>query len=192
MIIDEIQASILLKYLQYEDWNFYKSVGDKVCILDVSEDFTGEGKEISTKEIVDFAHRMMVKARDEEYSIYDVTDEKVINDLQERFGLIEEQQIESSKDEELKNQANSVIEQFFSKLKDSLYDNAKLEDVLKSAATVLQTFSDTEKKEISQYLHNKGASSGNRVGKVLSSILEIKEPGQKKKRSKADDDTRGR
>ncbi len=142
---------------------------------------------MTPEKIVDMAHRMMVKARDEEYSIYDVKDEEVFNDLRNKFGLIEEQQIESSKDEK-----TSVVEQFFSKLKDSLYDNAKLEDVLKSAASVLQTFSDTEKKEISQYLNDKGASSGDRVGKVLSSILEIKEPGQKKKRSKADDDTRGR
>ena len=107
---------------------------------------------------------------------------RIINDLQERFGLIEEQKIESSKDEELKKQETSVVEQFFSKLKDSLYDNAKLEDVLKSAASVLQTFSDTEKKEISQYLRNKDASLGN-SGNGLSSILEITEPGQKKKRS---------
>ena len=160
-------------------------------MLDVSEDFTGEGEIMTPEKIVDMAHQMMVKARDEEYSIYDVTDEKVINDLQERFGLIEEQQIESSKDEELKKQETSVVEQFFSKLKDSICDNAKLEDVLKSAASVLQTFSDTEKKEISQYLRNKDASLGN-SSNGLSSILEIKEPGQKKKRSKADDDTRGR
>ena len=190
--ITEGEAEIILKYIQYENFNFYESMNNELCMLDVSEDFTGEGEIMTPEKIIDMAYRMMVKARDEEYSIYDVTDEKVINDLQERFGLIEEQQIESSKDEELKKQETSVVEQFFSKLKDSLYDNAKLEDVLKSAATVLQTFSDTEKKEISQYLHNKGASSDDRVGKVLSSILKIKEPEQKKKRSKADDDTRGR
>ena len=190
--ITEGEAEIILKYIQYENFNFYESMNNELCMLDVSEDFTGEGKIMTPEKIVDMAHRMMVKARDEEYSIYDVKDEEVFNDLRNKFGLIEEQQIESSKDEELKNQATSVIKQFFSKLKDSLYDNAKLEDVLKSAATVLQTFSDTEKKEISQYLNDKGASSGDRVGKVLSSILEIKEPGQKKKRSKADDDTRGR
>ena len=40
-------------------------------------------------------------------------------------------------------------------------------------------------------LRNKDASLGN-SSNGLSSILEIKEPGQKKKRSKADDDTRGR
>lgn len=190
--ITEGEAEIILKYIQYENFNFYESMNNELCMLDVSEDFTGEGKIMTPEKIVDMAHRMMVKARDEEYSIYDVKDEEVFNDLRNKFGLIEEQQIGSSKDEELKNQATSVIKQFFSKLKDSLYDNAKLEDVLKSAATVLQTFSDTEKKEISQYLNDKGASSGDRVGKVLSSILEIKEPGQKKKRSKADDDTRGR
>ena len=185
--ITEGEAEIILKYIQYENFNFYESMNNELCMLDVSEDFTGEGKIMTPEKIVDMAHRMMVKARDEEYSIYDVKDEEVFNDLRNKFGLIEEQQIESSKDEK-----TSVVEQFFSKLKDSLYDNAKLEDVLKSAASVLQTFSDTEKKEISQYLNDKGASSGDRVGKVLSSILEIKEPGQKKKRSKADDDTRGR
>jgi len=188
--ITEDEAEIILKYIQYEDYNFYTSVDGKLCMLDVSEDFTGEGERMTPEKIVDMAHRMMVKARDLEYSIYDEKDEKVINDLQERVGLIEEQQIESSKDEELKKQETSVVEQFFSKLKDSIYDNAKLEDVLKSAATVLQTFSDTEKKEISQYLRNKDASLGN-SGNGLSSILEITEPGQKKKRSKADDDTRG-
>ena len=189
--ITEGEAEIILKYIQYEDYNFYRTVDEKLCMLDVSEDFTGEGEIMTPEKIVDMAHRMMVKARDLEYGIYDENDEKVINDLQERFALIEEQKIESSKDEEQKKQKTSVVEQFFSKLKDSLYDNAKLEDVLKSAATVLQTFSDTEKKEISQYLHNKGASSGDRVGKVLSSILEINEQKQTKKRSKTDDDTRG-
>lgn len=189
--ITEGEAEIILKYIQYKNFNFYESMNNELCMLDVSEDFTGEGEIMTPEKIIDMAYRMMVKARDLEYSIYDEKDEEVFNDLRNKFGLIEEQQIESSKDEELKKQT-SVVEQFFSKLKDSLYDNAKLEDVLKSAATVLQTFSDTEKKEISQYLQDKGASSGDRVGKVLSSILEIKEPGQKKKRSKADDDTRGR
>lgn len=181
--ITEGEAEIILKYIQYENFNFYESMNNELCMLDVSEDFTGEGEIMTPEKIVDMAHRMMVKARDEEYSIYDVTDEKVINDLQERFG--------SSKDEELKKQETSVVKQFFTKLKDSICDNAKLEDVLKSAASVLQTFSDTEKKEISQYLRNKDASLGN-SGNGLSSILEITEPGQKKKRSKADDDTRGR
>ena len=189
--ITEGEAEIILKYIQYENFNFYESMNNELCMLDVSEDFTGDGKIMTPEKIIDMAYQMMVKARDEEYSIYDVKDEEVFNDLRNKFGSIEEQQIESSKDEELKKQETSVIEQFFTKLKDSICDNAKLEDVLKSAASVLQTFSDTEKKEISQYLRNKDASLGNSEN-GLSSILEIKEPGQKKKRSKADDDTRGR
>ena len=189
--ITEGEAEIILKYIQYENFNFYESMNNELCMLDVSEDFTGEGEIMTPEKIIDMAYQMMVKARDEEYSIYDVKDEEVFNDLRNKFGLIEEQKIESSKDEELKKQETSVVKQFFSKLKESIYDNAKLEDVLKSAASVLQTFSDTEKKEISQYLRNKDASLGN-SSNGLSSILEIKEPGQKKKRSKADDDTRGR
>lgn len=295
--INEEQAEILLKYLQYEDYNFYTSVNGDVCLLDVSEDFTGEGEIMTPEKIVDMAHRMMVKACDLEYSIYEEKDEVVICNLKKKFerefdvGIIKVENIIKSKDSinfqllvnensdlgkifddntnfinnsyytidfvignngqfvslkgyvdensnyeieltdekivsadkldtikkqcikqilkdysndknicNLINKLNSiekgkkelpVVDLFFTKLKDSLYDNAKLEDVLKSAATVLQTFSDTEKKEISQYLHNKGASSGDRVGKVLSSILEINEQKQTKKRSKTDDDTRG-
>ena len=295
--ITEGEAEIILKYIQFEDFNFYKSMNNELCMLDVSEDFTGEGEIMTPEKIVDMAYRMMVKACDSEYSIYEEKDEEVICNLKKKFerefdvGIIKVENIIKSKDSinfqllvnensdlgkifddntnfinnsyytidfvignngqfvslkgyvdensnyeieltdekivsadkldtikkqcikqilkdysndknicNLINKLNSiekgkkelpVVDLFFTKLKDSLYDNAKLEDVLKSAATVLQTFSDTEKKEISQYLHNKGASSGDRVGKVLSSILEINEQKQTKKRSKTDDDTRG-
>jgi len=74
--------------------------------------------------------------------------------------------------------------------------NTKLINAIKKAGYGISIIDlkkepDTEKKEISQYLRNKDASLGN-SGNGLSSILEIKEPEQKKKRSKADDDTRGR
>ena len=71
--------------------------------------------------------------------------------------------------------------EFFSKLKDSLYENAPLDVILKSAGTVLQSFSETEKKEISLYLQNKGASSEDKVGKILSEVLSPEK--QRKKRS---------
>ena len=90
------------------------------------------------------------------------------------------------------SESKSTVQEFFSKLKDSLYENAPIDVVLKSAGTVLQSFSDTEKKEISQYLQNKGASSGDKVGKVLSEVLSINEQKQKKIKNKADDDIRGR
>jgi len=181
--ISEDEAEIILKYIQYEDYNFYKSVDGELCLLDVSEDFTGEGEKMTPAKVVDFAYQMMAKARDYEYSIYDVKDEEVICNLRKQL---------SSQITESVSDSKSTVQEFFSKLKDSLYENAPIDVVLKSAGTVLQSFSDTEKKEISQYLQNKGASSGDKVGKVLSEVLSINEQKQKKIKNKADDDTRGR
>lgn len=170
--INEDEAQIMLKYIQYENYNFYMSEDWDVCLLDVSEDFTGEGKVMSTKEIVDFAYEIMVKARDYEYACYDIKDEEVICNLRKQFSTQIKESVSDSK---------STVQEFFSKLKDSLYENAPLDVILKSAGTVLQSFSETEKKEISLYLQNKGASSEDKVGKILSEVLSPEK--QRKKRS---------
>ncbi len=39
--ITEGEAEIILKYIQYENFNFYESMNNELCMLDVSEDFTG-------------------------------------------------------------------------------------------------------------------------------------------------------
>lgn len=64
------QAADILRYSRYEDYKFYTAKEGNAYILDVSEDYSGEGSRANNFDILTLAHDMAEKALDEEYHDY--------------------------------------------------------------------------------------------------------------------------
>ena len=75
-------ASIILQYLEYNDYLIYVDANGELSIADVSEDFTGEGQGCCTnKDIIDEVLDSVNAAADYGYDVYNEETANIIQDL---------------------------------------------------------------------------------------------------------------
>ncbi|MBR1637826.1 MAG: hypothetical protein IJ688_00400 [Treponema sp.] len=79
------QAADILRYSCYEDYKFYTSKEGNAYILDVSEDYSGEGSRANNFDILTLAHDMAEKALDEEYHDYTEESYKRLDSLYKTY-----------------------------------------------------------------------------------------------------------
>ncbi len=75
-------ASIILQYLEYNDYLIYVDANGELSIADISEDFTGEGQGCCTnKDIIDEVLDSVNAAADYGYDVYNEESANIIRDL---------------------------------------------------------------------------------------------------------------
>lgn len=79
------QAADILRYSRYEDYKFYTAKEGNAYILDVSEDYSGEGSRANNFDILTLAHDMAEKALDEEYHDYTEESYKRLDSLYKTY-----------------------------------------------------------------------------------------------------------
>ena len=79
------QAADILRYSRYEDYKFYTAKEGNAYILDVSEDYSGEGSRANNFDIITLAHDMAEKALDEEYHDYTEESYKRLDSLYKTY-----------------------------------------------------------------------------------------------------------
>ena len=79
------QAADILRYSRYEDYKFYTAKEGNAYILDVSEDYSGEGSRANNFDIITLAHDMAEKALDEEYHNYTEESYKRLDSLYKTY-----------------------------------------------------------------------------------------------------------
>ena len=79
------QAADILRYSRYEDYKFYTAKEGNAYILDVSEDYSGEGTRANNFDILTLAHDMAEKALDEEYHDYTEESYKRLDSLYKTY-----------------------------------------------------------------------------------------------------------
>ena len=82
--------------------------------------------------------------------------------------------LEKQKKQEPRQQTDSAVDRYFEQIRDSLGNGeVTIKQVLHAAAVALEGFSASEKQQISSFISDKGASSGQKIGKVISDTLKI-------------------
>ena len=79
------QAADILRYSRYEDYKFYTAKEGNAYILDVSEDYSGEGSRANNFDILTLVHDMAEKALDEEYHDYTEESYKRLDSLYKTY-----------------------------------------------------------------------------------------------------------
>lgn len=82
--------------------------------------------------------------------------------------------VEKQKKQDPIQQADNAVDRYFEQIRNSLGNGeVTIKQVLHAAAVALEGFSASEKQQISSFISDKGASSGQKIGKVISDTLKI-------------------
>lgn len=82
--------------------------------------------------------------------------------------------LEKQTKQEPRQQTDSAVDRYFEQIRNSLGNGeVTIKQVLHAAAVALEGFSASEKQQISSFISDKGASSGQKIGKVISDTLKI-------------------